>query len=223
MNQNTTAITTSSSRPDQRDALPAPGQQHEGRDELGHRRADIADAEDAERRALLAGGIEARDIGDADRKGTAGQADTKRRDQHLRVGGREGEQEGRDRRRQHRRRVDEPAAKPVGPDAEQHAHQRAGQDRHADQQAELGLAQAEFGFDLDADDGKDRPHREADGEGDRGHGQRPGRAASGRGLVKWALLILRSMCGVGGAALWLKTKKPPARLSRPYIRDRAST
>ena len=41
-------------RPDLRHGLPAEGHHHEGRDELGHRRADVAGAEDAERRALLA-------------------------------------------------------------------------------------------------------------------------------------------------------------------------
>jgi hypothetical protein len=72
--------------PDQRDVLPAAGEQHEGRHEFGDSRADIADAEDAERGALLAGRIEARDIGYADSKGAAGQSDTQRRDKHLAIG-----------------------------------------------------------------------------------------------------------------------------------------
>ena len=66
--------------PDQGDTLPAPGEQREGGDELGHRGADIADAEDAERRALPAGRVEAGDIGDANREGTTRQTDAERGD-----------------------------------------------------------------------------------------------------------------------------------------------
>ena len=198
-------------RPDQRDVLPAAGEQHERRHEFGHGGADIADAEDAERRALLAGGIKARDIGHADSERAAGQPDAERGEQHLRVGLGKGQQEGRDRGRQHRRGVDEPAAETVGPDAEHDAHEAAGQDRHADQQAELGFGQPEFGFDLDADDGKDRPDGEADGEGERRHGQARVAARSWLDGSWDGSVISCSIDGVGGAALWLKTKKPPAR------------
>ena len=192
-NQKMTAMKPSTDAQISATSCQPPASSTNGRDELGHGGADIADAEDAERRALLAGGIEARDIGDADRKGTAGQPDAERGDQHLRVGRGEREQEGCHRRRQHGRRVDQTAAEAVGPDAEHDAHERAGEDRHADQQAELGFGQPEFGFDLHADDRKDRPHREADGKGERGHGQRPrGRSVVGEG---WSavVVILRSM------------------------------
>ncbi len=101
-----------------------PGEQHEGRNEFGHRRTDIADAENAQRRALLAGRIEARDIGDADGEGAAGKADAERGDQHLRDKScAKASRKVAMRRRQHRRRVDEAAAKAVGPDAEHDAHQ----------------------------------------------------------------------------------------------------
>ena len=53
------------------------------------------------------------------------------------------------------------------------ADQRAGQDRRADQQAELRVVEPQVLLDLDADDGEDRPHREADGEGDGRSPQRP--------------------------------------------------
>ena len=44
--------------PDLGDGLPAIGDQHERRDELGDRGADIAGAENAERRALLSVGYQ---------------------------------------------------------------------------------------------------------------------------------------------------------------------
>jgi hypothetical protein len=50
----------------------------------------------------------------------------------------------------------------IGPDAQEQTHQRSGQDRRADQQAELRVAQAQLGLYLDPDDRKDRPDRETD-------------------------------------------------------------
>ena len=112
-------------RPDLRDRLPAIGDQHERRDEFGDGGADIAGAEDAERGALLAGRIQARDVGDADRERTAGDADKERRDQEFRVGVRPGQQVGGDRRGEHDDGVDPPSAILVGPDAEHQADQRS--------------------------------------------------------------------------------------------------
>jgi CRP-like cAMP-binding protein len=45
-------------------------------------------------------------------------------------------------------RKDDPPAVLVGPDPEEQTDQRAGQDRGADQQAELGIVQAQLGLDL---------------------------------------------------------------------------
>ena len=53
---------------------------------------------------------------------------------------------------------------PVSTDAQHQPHQRSGEDRCADQQAELGVVEAELLLDLDADDRKDGPDRETDGE-----------------------------------------------------------
>ena len=77
--------------------MPAIGDQHERRAELGHRRADIAGAENAERGALLLRRIPARHIGDADRERAAGDADPERGDQELNVSMGVNQQEGRDR------------------------------------------------------------------------------------------------------------------------------
>jgi hypothetical protein len=62
---------------------------------------------------------------------------------------------------------DPPPAILVGPDAEREADQRTREDRRADQKAELGFVEAEVGFDLDADNGENRPDREANRKGDR--------------------------------------------------------
>ncbi len=152
--------------------VPAIGDQHEGREELGHRRADIAGAENTEGGALLLRRVEARDIGNAHRKRAARHADAERRDQDLDVSVRPGKHEGGNRRRQHDHRVDATPAVLVGPDAEKNAGERTGQDRRADEQAKLGLIEAELLLNLHADNRKDRPHREADGEGDGGDPQR---------------------------------------------------
>ena len=122
--------------------------------ELGHRRTDIAGAEDAERGALPLLRKPLGDVGDTDRERAAGDADAERGEQEGRVVVGEGEQNGHHRRRQHRQRVDDAAAVLVGPDAEHQPDQRAGQDRRADQQPELGVAEPEVLLDLDADDGE---------------------------------------------------------------------
>ena len=158
--------------PNLRGRLPAVGDENERREELGDRGADIAGAEDTQRRALPLGRIPARHIGNADGERTARNANTQRRQQHLRIGVGVGQKERRHCRRQHHQRVDEAAAVLVGPDPERQPDQRAGENRRADQQPELRLVEAEFLFDADADDGEDRPHREAHGKGNRRHPQR---------------------------------------------------
>ena len=70
-------------RPDLRDRLPAVGNHHEGREELGDRRADVAGAEDAERGALAFRSEPLGHVGDADRERTAGDADAERREQEC--------------------------------------------------------------------------------------------------------------------------------------------
>ena len=160
-------------RPDHRDGLPAEGDEDEGREELGDRRADVADTEYPQRRPLPVGREPPGDVGDADRERAAGEADAEGGDEHPHVGLGEGEEEGRGRSGEHRHRVDEAAAILIGPDTEKDADERPGQDRQADEKPELGLAEPEILFDPDADDRKDRPDREADGEGDRRKPQRP--------------------------------------------------
>ena len=157
--------------PDLGDGVPAEGDEHEGSEELRDRRADIAGAEDAERRALLFGRIPARHIGDADGEGAAGNADAERGKQHLRIGRGVGQQEGRHGGGEHRADEDHAAAVAVRPDAERHADQRAGEDRRADQKAELRFGKAQILTDLDADDCKDRLRCKTDGEGDGAHRQ----------------------------------------------------
>jgi len=149
-----------------RDRLPAVGHQHERRDEFGHGGADVAGAEDAERGALLAALVEARDIGNADRERTAGDTDEQRRHQEFRISVCPGQQIGRDRRGEHDDGVNPTSAILVGPDAEHEADQRAAEDGGADQEAELGVVQPELLLDPDADDRKDRPDRKADRERD---------------------------------------------------------
>ena len=105
-------------RPDLGDGLPAHRHHHERREELGHRRADIACAEYAERRALPLLGIEFGDVGHADREGAAGNADAKRRDQQLGIAVGIGGEEGGDRREHHDPGEDAAAAELVGPDAQ---------------------------------------------------------------------------------------------------------
>ncbi len=162
-------------RPNLRRRLPAIGDQHEGRAELGHRRADIAGAKYAERGTLLCCGIKPRHIGDTDRKGAAGDADAERGEQKLPISVGVNQPEGRGRRCQHHHRKDTAAANLVGPDAEEDADQGAGENRRADQKAELGLIQPELLLNLNADDGEDGPNRETDGKGD---GRNPKRAGA---------------------------------------------
>ncbi len=160
--------------PDLRHRLPAEGDHDERRGEFGHCRADIAQAEDAQREALPLRREPARDIGDAHRERAAGDAYAQGRHQEHRVGADMGQQESGDRRRQHHRHINQASAVLVGPDAQGQPDQRAGQNRRADQQAEFGFAQMQVLADLQADDGENSPHREADGESHRAGGQRLG-------------------------------------------------
>ena len=158
-------------RPHLRHHLPAKGDEDEGGEELGDRRAHVAGAEDAKRRALLLRRIPARDIGDAHRERSARDADAEGSDEELRVGGGVGQQEGCDRRREHGQGEDDASAIEVGPDAQRHADERAREDGRAHQEAELRVRKPQVLADADADDGEDRPHRKAYGEGDGAHGE----------------------------------------------------
>ena len=79
-NQNTTAMTTRPTAQSSRNHLPAECHHDHGGKELGHRGADIADAEDSQRRALFFVRIPARYIGDADGERAAGDPDADRRE-----------------------------------------------------------------------------------------------------------------------------------------------
>ena len=144
--------------------LPAIGDENEWREELGDRGAHVAGAENSKRGALLFGRIPARHVGDADREGTARDADAERRNQHLGIGLSIGKHERCHGRRQHGQGVDKPAAVLIGPDTERQPNQGACQNRRADEQAELRFVESQLVLDADADDGEDRPHREADRE-----------------------------------------------------------
>jgi hypothetical protein len=146
--------------------MPAVRHHHHRREQLGHRRADVAGAEDAQRGALLFLREPLGDIGDAHRERTAGDAHRQRRQQELRIGLGVGQHPGGAGTGQHHQAEHDAAAVLFGPHAQEQADQGAGEDRGGHQQAELGIAQAQVLLDLDADDRKDRPHREAHGEGE---------------------------------------------------------
>ena len=54
------------------------------------------------------------------------------------------------------------------PEAEEETNKRSSQDGCADQEAKLWVRKAEIRLYLDADNGKNRPDRETNGEGDCG-------------------------------------------------------
>jgi hypothetical protein len=90
----------------------------------------------------------------------------------LRIGLGVTEQPGGERGRQHDEGEDAAATILVGPHAKGQTNQRSGQDRRADEQAELRFAEAEILLYLNADDRKNRPHRETQGEGNGGNPER---------------------------------------------------
>jgi hypothetical protein len=165
--------------------LPAHRHHDPRRDELGHCRADITHPEKAECGALPFLRVPLGNIGDAHCEAAAGHAQPQRRNQHHQVTVGKSQQVSRDRRSQHGQRKDDPPAVLVGPDPQEQADQRSGQDRGADQQAELGIVKAKVLLDLDPDDRKDRPDREADGEGKCAESQRPVLLSGAYGLLKW--------------------------------------
>ena len=177
-------------RPDVGDGLPAVGDHDERCQELGNGRPDIAGAEDAQRRALLAWPVPAGHVGDADGEGAASDADAERRQKKGGIVVGVGEQPGRNGSREHDADVDDTPAVLICPDAEDETNQRARQDRRAHQQAELRISEAEVFLDLDADDGKDRPHGEADREGECAHAKRYA-APLWRGLLNARRLLHR--------------------------------
>ncbi len=157
--------------PDLGYGMPSEGDQHHRCKELGNCRSDVAGAEDAKRRALFFRRIPARHIGHANRERSAGDADAKRCDQHLRIGRGKGQEEGCHRCRQHRGGENHTATVAVCPDAQRDADERAGEDRCPDKEAELGFREIQVLTDLNADDCEDCPHGETDGEGDGTHRQ----------------------------------------------------
>ena len=125
--------------PDLGDRLPAIGNQHERREKFRHGGTDVAGAKDAKRCALLARGIEARDVGDPDGKRAARNADKQRRNQEFRVGVRPGQQICGDRCCEHDDRIDAASAILISPDSQHQANQRSAENWRPDQQTELGI------------------------------------------------------------------------------------
>ena len=191
-----------------------------GAQELGHRGADIADAEDAERRALLA------------RRDRSARHRRRRPRRSRRPGRRPARRPASARRCGRRRAGRSPPPRPAWSACRQ-AGRHSGRSRCRARCAtsepvrtgvpisrpNCGLAQAELLLDAHADDREDRPHGKADGEGDRGHRKRPRAAWSWPGgWVKSVILApgrraTRLRCS-------LKTKKLPARSLASAIRDR---
>ena len=153
------------SRPDLGNRCPPHRYHDEGRGKLGYSRTDIAHSEDAQRGPLFFLRVPFGNISDAHRKPAPGQSHSQRCQQHHWEGVSVGKQKGRSRRSQHRCRENEPPAVLIGPHPQEHADQRTGQDRRSDQEAELRVAEAQIGLDLDPDDRKDRPDGEADRKG----------------------------------------------------------
>ena len=91
-------------------------------------------------------------------------AHTQRRQQVGLVVVREGQKECRGRCCDHDDAEHRAPAILVRPYAQHEPDERTRQDRRADQQAEFRFAETQLLFDLDSDDRKDRPDREADRE-----------------------------------------------------------
>jgi hypothetical protein len=146
---------------------PAEGHDQRRRDELVDRRAGVAGAVDAHRKALPVLREPARDVGRADRERAAGQADEQADHEEVPERRGVGHQPDRRHRARHQQRHHDAAAVLVGPDAERHADQRSGQHRRGRQQAELGGVEAQRLPDRDADHAEHHPHHEAHGECER--------------------------------------------------------
>ena len=158
--------------PDLRDRVPAPCHHDQRRRQLGHRGADVARAEDAERGALFFPRKPLGDVGDADCERPAGDAHQQCCEQVATVGRHRRQEPGCGGGAEHDPGEHDAAADLVGPDAERQPAQRAGQDGRGDQQAELRVVELQLLLDLQADDRKDRPDCEADRERERAAPQR---------------------------------------------------
>ncbi len=139
---------------------------------MGQRRADVAHPEQAERRPLLRAAVPPGHVGRADRERAARQPEPQRADEKRLVARCPGHHPGRRRGKEHYGRIDDAAADPVGEDPERQARQRAGQHGHADEEAELGLVEAELPLDSHADDGEHGPDHEARRQSERAHDER---------------------------------------------------
>lgn len=104
------------------------------------------------------------DIGDADRERAAGESKAKGRHKKQRKAGHDRDRIDRTGGQQHQQREHAAAAEFIAQKAEKEPAKRAGQDRRRDQQTELGIVEAEFLLDPNADYRKQRPDREADCE-----------------------------------------------------------
>ncbi|MCY1408149.1 hypothetical protein D9M71_234660 [compost metagenome] len=146
-------------------AAPAQGQQQERGGEVGQAGADVAGAEDAQRRALPAGLEPGGGIGRADDEAAARQTHAQRRHQQHREAVGEGQQVHADGGGQHQDAEHPASAVAVCPQAEEDPRDGTGQHRRGHQQAELGVGQAELFADLQAEDREQRPDGKAEGKG----------------------------------------------------------
>jgi len=144
---------------------PAERNHDKGSGKFRDRRADIAHAEKAQRRPLFLLRIPFGDIGNAYGKAAAGKAQSKRRNEHQQIGVGIGQQECRCRRCQHGERKHQSPAILIGPYAEEQPGERPGQNGRSHEQAKLGIVEAQFGLDFDADYRKYRPDCKTDRKG----------------------------------------------------------
>jgi len=134
-----------------RSAFPSQRDNKERCRKVGHGSADIAGPENAQSGALALFFEPARCVGDTDDERSASKAETECCDKKDPIGLHAGQKPDRDGGDQHLQRKHDPATELLGPDAKKDPTDRAGQYRCGHQQAELGVAQSEFLFDLNTD------------------------------------------------------------------------
>ena len=148
-----------------RHRLPAPGQHDGRRNQLGHRRAGIARAENPHGQPLTIARKPARAIRRTHGEGTTGDTDEQTRHQKMPKSRGMGNQPDRHDGRSHQHRKNHAPTELVGQHAQRQTDQRTRQHRHGHQQAKLGFIQLKRFLDRDADHGKHHPHHETHGEG----------------------------------------------------------
>ena len=159
---------------DTEDIDPAEGGSQTRREQRGQRRARVAGAGNAHRRALMFGRIPARGQRQRGGEGSAGDAEEEAENQHFGVGmhadlpgvGHGGDHDDLtdDRRLLGRQAIDQ--------NAHDDAQQRAGQHRGGDHHALFGMRQAEILGDADAERAEDDPDHEGQIEVEKGREQR---------------------------------------------------